>query len=113
MNTSRINKHAAGTKPADASGIAVRFELPFLPAKEAFLAGTFNDWHPAMFPMIEVPGGWAKELILPAGTYEYLFVVDGRWITDPANDRRTPNPYGGHNSVIEVRPAKPPTKEAP
>jgi hypothetical protein len=28
-------------------------------------------------------GRGLKELTLPPGTYEYLFVVDGRWLPDP------------------------------
>ena len=45
---------------------------------------------------------WAKELWLPAGRYEYLFVVDGRWITDPKARDYVPNPFGGCNSVLQV-----------
>ena len=47
-------------------------------AREVFVAGTFNDWHPAASLMVEVGGGrWVKELALPPGRYEYRFVVDG------------------------------------
>lgn len=84
----------------------VRFELPFLEAREVYVAGTFNGWHPAMFPMFEVPGGWAAEVALTPGTHEYLFVVDGRWIADPNNPRTCPNPFGGVNSVVETAPSK-------
>lgn len=90
----------------------VRFELPFLEAREVFLAGTFNEWHPAMFPMIEAPGGWVKELTLAPGTYEYLFVVDGRWMGDPNNPRTCPNPFGGCNSVLDVTVPKTRAKRA-
>jgi 1,4-alpha-glucan branching enzyme len=83
----------------------VRFELPFLEAREAFVAGTFNGWDPAMFRMSEVPGGWAAEVALAPGTHEYLFVVDGRWIADPNNPKTSPNPFGGVNSVIEALPS--------
>lgn len=87
--------------------VNVRFELPYLPANEVFLAGSFNEWHPAMFPMIESDDGtWVKELRLPSGTYEYRFVVDGHWITDPNNPQSKANPFGGLNSVIEVAPPK-------
>ena len=91
----------------------MRFELPYLPADEVFLAGTFNEWHPAMFPMIEAEDGtWLKELRLPPGTYEYRFVVDGRWISDPNNPRVVPNPFGGLNSVVEIV-SQPPVAAAP
>lgn len=103
--------HSGSTQPA------VRFSLPGVPAGEVFLAGTFNDWHPEMFPMIETAEGWVKDLVLPPGTYEYRFVVDGRWMPDPNNPRGEPNPFGEINSVIEVRlpsaTAKNPSRNRP
>ncbi len=100
-------------QPAQDTASTVRFELPFLEAREVFLAGTFNEWHPSMFPMIEAPGGWMKDLVLTPGTYEYLFVVDGRWIADPNNSRAVSNPFGGVNSVIEVpTPTRPRPRRA-
>ena len=43
-----------------------------------------------------------KELILPPGTYEYLFVADGRWLPDPLAKGAVPNPFGGVNSLLTV-----------
>ena len=43
---------------------------------EVGIAGSFNDWHPNVTPMIRLNDGkWAKELALPPGRYEYRFVV--------------------------------------
>jgi hypothetical protein len=47
-------------------------------------------------------GKWAKQLLLPPGTYEYCLVVDGKWITDPNAQTTVPNPFGGRNSVLDV-----------
>jgi hypothetical protein len=47
-------------------------------------------------------GRWLKETVLPAGTYEYLLVVDGQWIADPLAKETVPNPFGGVNSVLKV-----------
>lgn len=53
--------------------------------------------------MIPGDGGkWVKELALPPGRYEYLFVVDGVWVADSAAPESVPNPHGGVNSVIVV-----------
>ena len=53
--------------------------------------------------MIAVGGGrWVKDLALPPGTYEYLLVIDGRWLADPLAKKTVPNPFGGVNSVVEV-----------
>jgi hypothetical protein len=41
-------------------------------------------------------------VLLPEGRFEYKFVVDHRWQTDPANDRYCPNGLGSLNSVLEV-----------
>jgi 1,4-alpha-glucan branching enzyme len=54
-------------------------------ARQICIAGSFNDWHPSVTPMIRLSDGmWAKELVLPPGSYEYRFVVDGEWVDDPA-----------------------------
>ena len=47
-------------------------------------------------------GRWLKELVLPAGRYEYLFVADGEWMPDPQAKETVPNQFGGLNSVIHV-----------
>ena len=38
----------------------------------------------------------------PYGRYEYRYIVDGEWYTDPSTPR-VPNEYGSENSVIEVK----------
>lgn len=92
--------------------VVVRFRLPYLPAGEVFLAGSFNAWHPQMFPMIEAEGGgWIKDVTLSPGIHEYRFVADGAWMADPGNPRVVPNPFGGLNSVVEVLP--PPVARTP
>lgn len=85
------------------SARATRFEFVRPKAHEVFLAGSFNDWHPTTFPMIAGDDGkWVKELALPPGRYEYLFVADGVWVEDPAAADSSPNPHGGVNSVVVV-----------
>ncbi len=72
-------------------------------ARQVSLAGTFNEWRPTATPMLTLGGGrWVKELLLPPGRYEYLFVVDGEWRSDPAAVEQTPNVHGGLNSVLNV-----------
>lgn len=53
-----------------------------------------------MIPLGE--GKWAKELALPPGRYEYLFVVDDVWVPDPAATETVPNPFCGVNAVVVV-----------
>ena len=73
-------------------------------AKEVCIAGSFNDWHPSVTPMISTGSGqWSEELTLAPGRYEYRFVVDGQWVDDPAAKELVANPFGGANAVLEVR----------
>jgi hypothetical protein len=39
---------------------------------------------------------------LPAGRYEYRFVVDGNWISDPCAKESVQNTFGSTNSVVVV-----------
>lgn len=81
----------------------VHLEFTDPKAKEVFVAGSFNDWHPAVAPMISLENGkWVKELMLPPGRYEYRFVADGEWTDDPAARTWVTNPFGGVNAVLEV-----------
>ncbi len=72
-------------------------------AQEVCIAGTFNDWHPGVTPMLHMSHDrWVKVLSLPPGRYEYRLVVDGEWICDPAAVEKASNPFGGCNAVITV-----------
>ena len=68
------------------------------------LVGDFNGWDEKAAPMRrDANGTWSVALESPApGTYRYKLVVDGRWISDPANALREPDPYGGFNSMTRV-----------
>jgi 1,4-alpha-glucan branching enzyme len=83
--------------------ITVRLQFHDDQAKSVCIAGTFNDWHPKLTPMVTSGSGqWSQELALSPGIYEYQYVVDGRWINDPQAVKSTPNPFGGRNSVLIV-----------
>ncbi|HKI70108.1 MAG TPA: glycogen-binding domain-containing protein [Verrucomicrobiae bacterium] len=81
----------------------IHFEYSLPAAESVAIAGTFNDWRPATAPMIAIgEGRWAKELLLPPGTYQYRLVVDGEWMCDPTAKERVPNPFGGENAICRV-----------
>ena len=53
-------------------------------AKSVVLAGSFNGWNAAANHMKKGKDGvWSTTVNLLPGTYEYLFIVDGEWKTDP------------------------------
>ena len=104
------------TKHADTGGDSPRvcLRLTHATAQEVCIAGSFNDWHPSVTPMVRLDDGkWAKELALPPGRYEYRFVVDGQWVDDPSATELIPNPFGTANAVLEVRPATLPRPRRP
>jgi hypothetical protein len=66
------------------------------------LAGGFNEWAPEPMSDGDDDGTWELTLILEPGAWEYKFVEDGIWKTDPTNPNKVADGYGGHNSLIEV-----------
>ena len=76
-------------------------------AGEVSVLGDFNDWDMKAHPMRKDPDGlWQKIIYLRPGRYEYLFVVDGRWCSDPRNPKRCRNCFGSENNVIDVAPRR-------
>ena len=68
------------------------------------IAGDFNEWVPESLDFTESQGRplWHKTISLRPGAYEYKYLVDGRWIADPANDSTVEDAYGGVNSLISL-----------
>ena len=73
-------------------------------AKKVFLVGDFNNWSPNTYPMKDLndDGHWSLFYPLRPGTYQYKFVVDGRWIPDSRNQDSEPDGFDGINSVVKV-----------
>ena len=82
----------------------VRFELNgFQNATRVMLAGTFNNWNPNALSMQHSETGWWAEVPLIGGKHHYKFIVDGNWMTDPANRLIETDLEGNHNSVLFVQ----------
>jgi 1,4-alpha-glucan branching enzyme len=72
-------------------------------AKKVCVAGSFNQWKPETTPLMPKGNGrWVGDLAVKPGRHEYLFVVDGQWVTDPNAKESVQNPFGGQNSVMIV-----------
>lgn len=81
----------------------VVFQLNAPNMNNVTLTGDFNGWSQTGISMKkEKTGLWKTEIELKAGRYEYKFIVDGKWWTDPANKHTAINSFGDVNSVIEV-----------
>lgn len=74
----------------------------FLQAKKVIVAGSFNDWNEKAFTMRKTSSGWSLPAYLKDGTYEYKFIVDDNWITDPANPNKRDDGKGNMNSYLQL-----------
>jgi len=99
------NRNPGPGTTADVSGEAntVRYEfhLRAPDASEVCLVGDFNAWKICDVRLQHVGEDlWTVALQLPRGRHEYMFVVDGRWMTDPAAAGYTDDGFGDRNAVV-------------
>ncbi|MEA2082464.1 MAG: hypothetical protein U9O97_06975, partial [Elusimicrobiota bacterium] len=77
-------------------------------ANKVVVAGSFNNWSQDANPMRKNSAGiWSVIVPLSPGSHQYKFVVDGNWMTDPANLNTADDGVGGVNSVVIVEGAAP------
>ncbi len=107
---SETSESIVDTKLAEYYGVtqmsdAAVFVTLYPRAQEVQIAGDFNNWQPEQSPMEKVgeSGVWQTKMNLAAGRYRYRLVVDGQWQQDPYNEQTEQNPFGGLNSVLEVK----------
>ena len=71
-------------------GDSVMFRLKgYTSAKKVILSGNFNGWNEEELQMDKSSIGWQLYYVVGPGNYEYKFIVDGKWITDPDNPNST------------------------
>jgi hypothetical protein len=74
-------------------------------AGSVYLTGDFVQWAPdAIAFVLGTDGAWTVTHPFDQGTYQYKFVVDGNWITDPTNAMTTDDGMGHTNSVYTCVP---------
>lgn len=89
---------AAGA-PAD----PVDFALAAPQARQVWLAGEMTGWDAAKRAMTRGEDGtWRLRLDLAPGQWLYKFVVDGRWVHDPATPDHDADGQGGQHSFVFV-----------
>ena len=86
--------------------VDVAFLLPgYEDAHSVSVCGEFNDWSLHATAMEFHSGLW--RVIVPLESdrdYRYRFLVNGhQWLDDPFTSNRTPNDFGGHDSVVHTR----------
>jgi hypothetical protein len=84
--------------------IPVHFEISITNARQVALVGDFNSWDKEKNILTKTePTTWAIDLPLPKGSYQYLFLIDGKeWRNDPTGATNIPDGFGGYNSVMEL-----------
>lgn len=82
----------------------VLFKLDAPGARRVAVAGDFNSWQdPIELNDDDEDGVWIAIARLDPGTYQYKFVVDGRWQLDPSNPVDVDDAHGGRNSIVVVK----------
>ena len=98
------NETGIARTPARRRG-AVTFSFKDPGALLVELAGSFNaDWSPEAMKDRDGDGTWELVKFLEPGAWQYKFIVDGSWATDPTNPKKVSDGFGGHNSLLEVTP---------
>lgn len=70
-------------------------------ARQVCLVGDFNQWKVCNTPLTPAGNGlWKIHLDLPHGRHEYLFVIDGRWETDPSVPQTVDDGFGSKNTLL-------------
>jgi len=90
--------------PTPATGVVARLAYRAPLARDVRVAGDFNGWKPEATPLRRAANGvWSIEVPLEAGRrYQYMFVVDGAWVTDPAAPVHVDDGFGGQNAVLDI-----------
>ena len=82
----------------------VMFSLSAPEARRVAVLGDFNKWTADKYSMKKDENGvWRRNAMIPAGRYEYRFLVDGQWWNDPKNDQTCWNCFGTQNNILDVR----------
>jgi 1,4-alpha-glucan branching enzyme len=80
----------------------IEFRLHMPQARTVCIVGTFNNWDTKKTPMQRDATGWKATVPLAPGRYEYRFVADGQWLSDPNARESVGNDFGSTNSVLVV-----------
>lgn len=88
---------------ASSAAEPVTFTLAAPEARQVFLAGEMTDWDAHKQAMTRgADGVWRLQLDLTPGQWLYKFVVDGRWVHDPATPDHDADGRGGQHSFVFV-----------
>jgi 1,4-alpha-glucan branching enzyme len=107
INETEVSRFVGEFQPRNETRFAeakvqVNFKVKASEARVVSVAGTFNGWDPKGTALKREGDAWNATIELSRGRYEYKFIVDGQWVSDPSAPESVPNPFGTHNSVLSV-----------
>ena len=92
-----------GPDPAALRAIRMVFVPDQATTEQVSVAGTFNGWDATVTQMERRGDAFVTQLVLPPGSYEYMFVLDGEtWVTDPLAGQTRDDGFGRENAVLDV-----------
>ena len=73
-------------------------------AESVAVVGDFNGWDGEKHLMVRQGSGpWRARLKIPAGIYQYGFIVNGRqWVSDPRAEKLLEDGFGRENSLLLI-----------
>lgn len=82
----------------------VEFMLHAPKAGAVYVLGDFNGWKKTDVSRLTKleSGHWSAHYTLPRGQYRYKFLVDDKWMSDPANNYAEQNIFGTDDSVLKL-----------
>jgi hypothetical protein len=85
----------------DERGTHVEFHLPKTAASSVALVGNFTEWQPRA--MRRAADGWTLELVLPEGSHQFAFLLDGlRWYLPEGSPGVIEDGYGRRNATVVI-----------
>ena len=103
--TDPANKEKEGDSQGNINSVFFNYNYSFTfrgdsDAKNVYVSGSFNDWRENELKMHKEKGIWKLDLYLEEGSHSYKFVVDGKWMLDPANSVVRSDGQGNQNSYL-------------
>ena len=75
--------------------------------RKIYLAASFNNWNKEdsnyLLKDDDGDGIWSITVKLAPGTYQYKYVIEGKWTQDTYAPDQAPDGFGGQNSKFDVK----------
>jgi len=97
-----VNEYSILLKKSENQKHIITFDSENKTYKTVQVKGEMNAWNPNNTNLALENGMWKTEIEIKPGTYQYLFVVDGKEMLDPKNPEKNSNGMGGFNSVLKI-----------